>query len=299
MKNCPICLMYPVSPRHIDDVWYIECPRCGHYQVTGSAVAITKDAKLSERQRANISGWLFENPGFEISTTNFDRLKDTRSLSFDLRSDKLLLNLEKKTEYAGQYLELDPSWFGSSWSVNVEELREIVDYLVVMGRIKKLSPQKASYKISHDGWRHLEILKETNPRSNQCFVAIWFDEKMKQMYDESFTKAIQEAGYRPHRVDQREYNDKIDDEIIAEIRRSRFIVADFTGQRGGVYYEAGFAKGLGLGVIFTCKKDEIDKLHFDIRQYNCIDWEEDRLTDFVKRLKNRIESVFGHGSYQA
>lgn len=299
MENCPICLMHPVSPRHIDDAWYIECPRCGHYQVTGTAVAITKGAKLSERQRANISGWLFENPGFVISTTNFDRLRDTKSPSFDLRSDKLLLNLEKKTEYAGQYLEGDPSWFGSSWSVNVEELREIVDYLVGMGRIKKQTPQKASYKISHDGWRRLEILKETNPRSNQCFVAIWFDEKMKQMYDEAFTKAIQEAGYRPHRVDQREYNDKIDDEIIAEIRRSRFIVADFTGQRGGVYYEAGFAKGLGLGVIFTCKKDEIDKLHFDIRQYNCIDWEEDRLTDFVKRLKNRIESIFGHGSYQA
>ena len=299
MENCPICLMHPVSPRHIDDAWYIECPRCGHYQVTGTAVAITKGAKLSERQRANISGWLFENPGFVISTTNFDRLKDTKSPSFDLRSDKLLLNLEKKTEYAGQYLELDPSWFGSSWSINVEELREIVDYLVGMGRIKKQTPQKASYKISHDGWRRLETLRETNPGSNQCFVAIWFDDKMKQMYDETFTKAIQEAGYRPHRVDQREYNDKIDDEIIAQIRRSRFIVADFTGQRGGVYYEAGFAKGLGLGVIFTCKKDEIDKLHFDVRQYNCIDWEEDRLTDFVKRLKNRIESVFGHGSYQA
>ena len=46
--------------------------------------------------------------------------------------------------------------------------------------------------------------------------------------------------------------DKIDDEIIGEIRRSRFLVADFThgdkGARGSVYYEAGFAYGLGLPV---------------------------------------------------
>ena len=43
------------------------------------------------------------------------------------------------------------------------------------------------------------------------------------------------------------YN-KIDDEIVAEIRRSKFIIADFShgsdGARGGVYFEAGFAHGL-------------------------------------------------------
>ena len=33
---------------------------------------------------------------------------------------------------------------------------------------------------------------------------------------------------------------------MAEIRRSRFVVADYTGQVNGVYFEAGFALGLGL-----------------------------------------------------
>jgi len=54
---------------------------------------------------------------------------------------------------------------------------------------------------------------------------------MQRIYEEVFAKAISEAGFKPHRVDQREYNDKIDDEIIVQIRRSRFIVADFTGHR--------------------------------------------------------------------
>jgi hypothetical protein len=44
------------------------------------------------------------------------------------------------------------------------------------------------------------------------------------------------------------------------------------GHRGGVYFEAGFAMGLGLPVFWTCRQDDLDKLHFDIRQYNCIDW---------------------------
>lgn len=121
---------------------------------------------------------------------------------------------------------------------------------------------------------------------------------MQTIYDNAISAGILDAGYKPHRVDQREYNDKIDDEIIVQIKRSRFIVADFTGHRGGVYYEAGFAKGLGLEVIFTCRNDDMENLHFDIRQYNCIDWAEDKLTDFRKKLSNRIERSLGRGNYQ-
>ena len=33
------------------------------------------------------------------------------------------------------------------------------------------------------------------------------------------------------------------------------MVCDLTGYRGGVYFEAGFASGLGLPVIYTCRKD--------------------------------------------
>jgi nucleoside 2-deoxyribosyltransferase len=94
-------------------------------------------------------------------------------------------------------------------------------------------------------------------------------------------------------VDRVEHIGKIDDEIIAQIRRSRFVVADFTGHRAGVYFEAGFALGLNLPVIWSCRRDHIDELHFDIRQFNCIDWTEPaELTD---RLWKRIEAVVGPG----
>ena len=75
------------------------------------------------------------------------------------------------------------------------------------------------------------------------------------------------------------------------------MVADFTqgktGARGGVYYEAGFAHGLGIPVIFTCRNESLDKVHFDTRQYNHIVW-----TDPAKLrtdLRNRIAAVIGDG----
>jgi nucleoside 2-deoxyribosyltransferase len=56
-------------------------------------------------------------------------------------------------------------------------------------------------------------------------------------------------------IDNVEHVNDINDEIIGQIRRSRFVVCDLTGYRGGVYFEAGFAYGLGLDVIYTCRKD--------------------------------------------
>jgi hypothetical protein len=56
------------------------------------------------------------------------------------------------------------------------------------------------------------------------------------------------------------HNNKIDDEIVAEIRRSKFLLADFTCEkekvRGGVYFEAGFGMRLGIPVIWTVAKDQ-------------------------------------------
>jgi hypothetical protein len=92
-------------------------------------------------------------------------------------------------------------------------------------------------------------------------------------------------------VDQQHHHlNKVDDEIIAEIRRSRFLVADFTCEegkvRGGVYFEAGFASGLNIPIIWTCKTTSMKDLHFDTRQYPHIEWKDS--TELYSRLKARI-----------
>lgn len=115
------------------------------------------------------------------------------------------------------------------------------------------------------------------------------------------------AGYQALIMNKKEHVNRIDDEIIADIRRSRFVVADFThgekGVRGGVYFEAGFSQGLGLPVIWTCREDMLSeesesKLHFDIRQYNFLGWSENNLGDFKNRLQKRIEAILGRGTWK-
>jgi nucleoside 2-deoxyribosyltransferase len=116
---------------------------------------------------------------------------------------------------------------------------------------------------------------------------MWFDKELGSAWLEGYEPAIRSVGYDPLRVDLKQHNNKICDEIVAEIRRSRFVIADFTGHRGGVYYEAGYAAGLGLPIIFTCRKGHMDHLHFDIRQFNCIDWT--TTEELRARLGTRVE----------
>ena len=128
---------------------------------------------------------------------------------------------------------------------------------------------------------------------------MWFDPSLNESYEQAIEPAIREAGYEPRIIRKVEHNNKIDDEIIAEIRRSKFVIADFTCgfskdgseavARGGVYYEAGFAQGLGLPIIWTCREDIISHVHFDTRQYNHIVWKD--TADLKEKLLNRIRAT--------
>lgn len=158
---------------------------------------------------------------------------------------------------------------------------------------------KWSAVISVDGYRRIEKLQTQDLGRDQVFVAMWFDGQMDGAC-EAILKGIKVAGYTPLRIDKKDHNNKIDDEIIAEIRRSRFVVVDFTqakdNARGGVYYEAGFAHGLGIPVIFCCRKNALEYVHFDTRQYNHIVW--DTPEELSEELEKRICAVIGDGPHR-
>jgi nucleoside 2-deoxyribosyltransferase len=146
-----------------------------------------------------------------------------------------------------------------------------------------------------DGWNRVAELERAMPGSKpeQVFVAMWFDDTMAAAYDEGIKKAIEEAGYQALRIDKQEHNNLIDDEIIAQIRQSRVVVADFTGQRAGVYYEAGFARGLGIEVVPTVRHDAMQECHFDTNHLNHVVWTSP--ADLRERLRNRLLATVGRG----
>jgi hypothetical protein len=159
-----------------------------------------------------------------------------------------------------------------------------------------LAGSHSGLALTMPAWERLEEVKKAAHASTRCFVAMWFDDSMKETYEKAIAAAISDAGYEPLRIDRHEHVNRIDDEIIGQIKRSRFMVADFTGQRHGVYFEAGLMLGVARNVIWMCRKEELDKgsgLHFDIRQFNFIAYES--VDEARKRLLDRILAIEGEG----
>lgn len=206
--------------------------------------------------------------------------------------DEALINLSHMLDNPSDTIEItdDNMWY--IFAHDPCSTRYILHQLAALEYISSSIPDlhtKYKLNIIAKGWERLKELKENRADSTQCFVAMWFADEMSDFYNNGIAPAIQDAGFTPRRIDAKEHNNKICDEIVAEIKRSRFVIADFTGQRGGVYYEAGFAHGLNIPVIWTVREDHLGDVHFDTRQYNHIVY--DSPEDLREKLSNRIKAT--------
>ncbi len=320
LQRCPICN----SPAEVPDLRYIkgnhiDCFRCGKYKI--STEAIEDFGGFDENQIALISGWIRENSDTLITDETFKIFKELdiptvgekavkllkyiakerpipgRNISIDFQTIFNLKTINEQTEYPEivyENLRKYLPYLSITWTVEGHDLRFIIEEYLI--KEKNYLEGNKKYRMTPKGWAFLESLKYSNVDSQMAFIAMWFDKSVDNLYS-SIEKTIIKIGYEPKRVDRHEHINRIDDEIIALIRQSKFIIADYTGQRGGVYFESGFAQGLGLPVVWTCRKDDLVNLHFDTSHFNFLTWEEDNLSDFEKRLKNRILAVIGKGTY--
>lgn len=183
------------------------------------------------------------------------------------------------------------------------ELEAILHFLVKKGFISngklQQSPQdqfaeirsSQTFCLTIEGW---EMIREryTGIDSKNVFIAMKFDWPDKQR-ELAMIDAVQKAcavfGYEAKRVDEF-HTGYITDRIISDIKKSRFIVADFTFNNPGVYYEAGYAKALGKNVFHIIDEAHTSNLHFDIKQVNYKTWKEPG--DITQKLSDWIGANF-------
>jgi len=170
------------------------------------------------------------------------------------------------------------------------ELESYFEHLVTLGCVRRL-PKDAAPGIrcclEVKGLERLQVHYLAGT-PGKCFVAMSFDDSLNVVWEEGIYPALKiDCKLDPVRIDKEQHNEKICDKILAEIRLSEFLVADFTGHRAGIYFEAGYALGLGRPVIWSCKEDNFEgKTHFDTRQYNHILWSTPE--DLRTKLRDRV-----------
>lgn len=135
-------------------------------------------------------------------------------------------------------------------------------------------------------------------KRNQIFVAMMFSDETASTYEQVYKPVIQSLNHSAMRIDEKQFNGSIIGEITAEITDSIALIADLTGNRGGVYYEAGIARGLQLcnhpiKLVLTCKRSFFDneRVHFDVSGDNIVLYENN--DDLKQKLAKRLQAVLG------
>jgi len=291
------------------DFEIFDSPRSGgKYWISGTAAA--QLISFNDNAKTLLTSWLCEqrNAGVEIPQIDskvLEIVKSRRRLTVPKRLTAALLFIGRNLPELGQSIvigkddSITQRFCAETESRNLNETSALLMMLRDSGHVQGNFTMSggAFVHLTAPGWHEFENLTLRAKDLAQAFIAMWFNAATNEAYVNGIAPAIAATGYKPIRIDKKEHNNKIDDEIIAEIRRSRFLVADFTCEagkaRGGVYYEAGFALGLGIPVIWTCKDTSINDLHFDTRQYAHIVWT--NAADLFAQLKNRIGATIGDG----
>lgn len=210
--------------------------------------------------------------------------------------DRALLGVSRLAEKPGDSIQLEGTQtfllYGDDWEQCNWMLRQLAQLGYINMNGDATNDSLTSFTIESGGWQHIGELKRKPPKDRfEAFVAMSFKPEMKLYYEKGIRPAIETDGKtKAVRIDDVHHNNDICDEIVAAIRRSRYVVADFTNKSPGVYYEAGFAHGLGIPVIWTVK-DTTDGLHFDTRQYNHIVYK--TAEELQKMLRDRIAATIG------
>jgi hypothetical protein len=288
--HCWICAGDLAGDKPSDGV--IDCTTCGRYKISPSQAASTFPLPESERYRFSHWGKLQTLDGREPPLIDSANIKDIvanlPSPDPSDRADIFISSLAKLHPFPGADFRIDPDREKSL--ACARDRAEVSFHLAALQDAKLLECVPGTsglYRILSLGWKRVRDLRQTSTASRLAFVAFQFTTDMLAMYDSAFKPAIESAGFHAHRSNDPTHNGKIDAEIIVQIRRSRFVIADSTAANPNVYFEAGYAIALGLPVIWTCNRaNHKDDMRFDTRQYNHILWSDG--PDLTKQLSARI-----------
>lgn len=284
----------------------VTCPRCGEYETD---TALTDDNRKGlpveiglalsglARTQTNAHGRL------TVDSRNYEDLARSVRMPVDTasRTDSVLSEVAKRSHYPGSptpqtaQTELAALAYlpDDAFAAFVRFLRD--DGFLVIQNADSLRLQ---LQLTAKGWARVDELQAHPRHSKRAFVAMWFTAKMDAVYEAGIEPALVDCGYEPpflvsdlrHQADigKKDFKSKIDDRIMAGIRRARFVVVDVTGARPAVYFEAGFADGLGVEVIWCCEAAKKKDMCFDTRQFEHILWKD--AEDLRKQLTAKIRA---------
>ncbi len=293
-ENCPLC-GEPAASERVSDTGNAKfrCDTCGNFEITLQAQDMIRQAA---RETPDLFPCL--SAATRLATERGERIVIKSGNLRELAQQHAGLSPTAKLRLLLEYLHGKSGFFGAPVPFNPnkdwpliraakrDECNAIVHHAFSSDLAKRVGDDM-KYTLTWNGWQNVDPIGGGTP--GLAFVAMAFSPDLAKAFEDGIQPGVADCGFQSIRVDKEAFSEKICDRIIADIRRAQFVIADFTHQRNGVYFEAGYALALGRPVIWTCREDDVDNLHFDTRQYPHILWTEP--ADLRTQLRNRIRAL--------
>lgn len=310
--NCPVCgeagcLKTPPTKADLFPSPSYNCPRCGKFTLCGTLANGLPNSYLTLRRRAVMSHRLRSKQQrgrgpvlvFENELPAF-RLDDPLPTPAE-QADILILWIGDQQPSPGEYAKLPGSelsaWIGAAITPN--DPSSTLTWLLSQDVVKCLlegagDGQLEFLRLNMAGWQRYKALKHAEVNSDTAFMAMQFDDaELNRVVNDCFKPAVKAADFELRPLTDGQPAGLIDDQLRVALLTARFVIADLTHGNKGAYWEAGFAEGLGLPVIYTCRKKEWDegKSHFDTSHLKTIIWDPENLDDAAKHLTVTIRAT--------
>lgn len=278
------------------------CPACGTYKYP----ELDQDETIGKAPRHLLSHYIrrqFDQSGQPVvlaapkpGTAASPRLVE---LPVSEKLKLAILAIADRTPEFGKESTIDQE---TDWPLvqahTANEFGEMLQYLCQSGSLRETSRHigtavSKKYLLTGDGWKQIEALRPTySLAGHQAFVAMWFDDSLDSLYNDAIAPGLRAGGWEPWRAKGPQFEEKICDRIVTEIRRSSLLLIDCTGQRPNAFFEAGLAMGLGIPIIWCARKDVVatNQLAFDTRQYPHLDY--DSPEQLRQMITNRVRALY-------
>jgi hypothetical protein len=314
--KCPICKQLTMDEKNVSADFFtfrVKCKMCGSFDISSPVVS---SEQYNDEPYYLVSSYIRRKTEFEKGT--YQIVTDLKSLEKSIQKpnlneqiDMILDYVSKSQKHAADYILLQPLneypifycknsqefVFLLSKSSELEYFEFNPDSKITEKHLRNSGMTEIiSLRLNIKGIQRLYELQKKNVDSLKCFVAMSFANKYDFVFDDGISpifiedETIKKSGISAYRVDKDFTNlsdQTIVNKIIAQIKSSRFVIGDFTGNNRNVYFEVGYAMGMQIPVILICHTKYTKRIRFDLKQhpfffYDTIDNLKDQLKAAIK-----------------
>jgi hypothetical protein len=131
---------------------------------------------------------------------------------------------------------------------------------------------------------------------NHLFIAMPYAKEFNNAYYFGIKYPVEQRGRKCERVDQDAFTGDIVERLRRRIATCELIIADITGNNPNVFYEIGYAEGIGKPVILISQEQETP---FDLKTRRQIRYDPQDIFSLAVKLGEQLDALLAQGGRAA